>query len=135
MLARYRTRRIAVLTISSVAEATYDSAATLVNQRAARCKQSAPDVSQLAAADIGCESVMRYLEHVTTDGERWDNLAGAITAMRCLRTHHRGQSARVSLFASAVRRAADHSGYQRHANDPGATAAMAEITVSGGVSP
>lgn len=22
---------------------------------------------------------MRYLEHVTTDGERWDNLAGAIT--------------------------------------------------------
>ncbi|EJU1839677.1 phage tail protein [Salmonella enterica subsp. enterica serovar Newport] len=37
---------------SSVAEATYDSAATLVNQARGTLQKSAPDVSQLAAADI-----------------------------------------------------------------------------------
>lgn len=37
---------------SSVAEATYDSAATLVNQARGTLQTSAPDVSQLAAADI-----------------------------------------------------------------------------------
>lgn len=37
---------------SSVAEATYDSAATLVNQARGALQTSAPDVSQLAAADI-----------------------------------------------------------------------------------
>lgn len=75
---------------------------------------------------------MRYLEHVTTDGERWDNLAALLRRCAGLRTHHRGQSARRYYAGFTVRRAADHPGYQRHANDPGATA-MAEITVSGGV--
>ncbi len=67
--------------------------------------------------------------------------AGIISARRSIRRcaglrthhHHRAESARRYYAGFAVRRAADHPGYQRHANDPGATA-MVEITVSGGCS-
>ncbi len=47
---------------------------------------------------------MRYLEHVTTDGERWDNLAGAITAMRWP-TNASSRPIRTSLLCRFYRQA------------------------------
>ncbi len=106
----------------------YDSAARRWSTvRAGTLQKQAPRrfVFSFAAADI--TQVPRYaaLEHVTTDGERWDNLARRYygDALAYV-THHRGQSARryyAGFAPSGVRLIIP--GYQRHANDPGATAA------------